>query len=147
MYDIGVMGVKIKDIMSNSVLSADSGQSVCEVARMMREHDVGAVPVFERDVIAGIVTDRDIVMRCVAAGKSPSECSAGEIMSVGAVSVTPNQSFADAAKIMAAVKIRRLPVIEDGRLVGMLSFGDIARSRTDGAEISEAISEISTPFQ
>lgn len=143
----GVMDVKIKDIMSHSVLSADSGQSVCEVARMMREYDVGAVPVFERDVIAGIVTDRDIVMRCVAAGKSPFECSAGEIMSGGAVSVTPNQSVADAAKIMAAVKIRRLPVIEDGRLVGMLSFGDIARSGTDGAEISEAISEISTPFQ
>ena len=139
--------MKVKDVMSKTVVAADSGQSVCEVARLMREHDVGAIPVFERDVIAGIVTDRDVVLRCVAAGKDPSECRAGEIMSGGAVSVTPNQSVADAARIMAAVKIRRLPVIDDGRLAGMVSFGDIARSRADDAEISEAISEISTPFK
>ena len=139
--------MKIKDIMSKTVVAAESGQPVFEVARLMREHDVGAIPVFERDVIAGIVTDRDIVLRCVAAGKSPAECTAGEIMSGGAVSVTPNQSVADAAKIMAAVKIRRLPVIEDGRLAGMVSFGDVARSRADDTEISETISEISSPFR
>lgn len=139
--------MKIKDVMSKTVLAADGNQSVCEVARLMREHDIGAIPVFEHDVIAGIVTDRDIVLRCVADGKSPSECSACEIMPGGAVSVTPNQRVADAAKIMAAVKIRRLPVIDNGRLVGMLSLGDVAKSKTDAAEISEAISEISTPFQ
>jgi len=138
--------MKIKDIMSKSIISANSEQSAYEVARMMREHDVGAVPVFEKDVIAGIVTDRDIVLRCVAAGKNPIECSVSEIMSGGAVSVTPNQSVGDAAKIMAVVKIRRLPVIENGKLTGMLSFGDIARSGADDAEISEAISEISRPF-
>ena len=108
--------MKIKDIMSKSIISANSEQSAYEVARMMREHDVGAVPVFEKDVIAGIVTDRDIVLRCVAAGKNPIECSVSEIMSGGAVSVTPNQSVGDAAKIMAVVKIRRLPVIENGKL-------------------------------
>jgi len=139
--------MKIKDIMSKSIISANSEQSAYEVARMMREHDVGAVPVFEKDVIAGIVTDRDIVLRCVAAGKNPIECSVSEIMSGGAVSVTPNQSVGDAAKIMAVVKIRRLPVIENGKLTGMLSFGDIARSGADDAEISEAISEISRPFE
>ncbi len=138
--------MKIKDIMSKSVIAADGGQSAYEVARMMREHDVGAIPVFEKDVIAGIVTDRDIVLRCVAAGKNPSECKVSEIMSGGAVSVTPNQSIGDAAKIMAVVKIRRLPVLENGRLTGMLSFGDIAKSGAVDAEISEAISEISRPF-
>ncbi|MBP5207635.1 MAG: CBS domain-containing protein [Clostridia bacterium] len=139
--------MKIKDLMSKNVVAAESGRSVCDVARLMRENDVGAIPVFERDVLAGIVTDRDIVLRCVAAGKDPAECTAGEIMSGGAVSVTPNQSVADAARIMAAVKIRRLPVIDDGRLAGMVSFGDIARSRADDTEISEAISEISSPFR
>lgn len=138
--------MKIKDIMSKTVIAADGEQSAYDVARMMREHDVGAVPVFQKDVIAGIVTDRDIVIRCVAAGKNPTECSINEIMSGGAVSVTPNQSVGDAAKIMAVVKIRRLPVLENGRLAGMLSFGDIARSGADDTEISEAISEISRPF-
>ena len=138
--------MKIKDIMSKRVIAADSGQSAYDVARMMHEHDVGAIPVFEKDVIAGIVTDRDIVLRCVATGKNPVECSVGEIMSGGAVSVTPGQSIGDAAKIMAVVKIRRLPVLENGKLTGMLSFGDIARSGANDTEISEAISEISKPF-
>lgn len=108
-------------------VSADT--PVAEVARIMQASDIGAVPVGRDDRLIGMITDRDIVLRLVAAGRDGARTTAAEIMTPGIVYCRAGQSLKDAVGIMERRKLRRLPVIDDDRrLVGMLSLGDIAHA-------------------
>src|SRR5919112_3031778 len=116
----------IRDIMTSDPVSVEPDTTIEEVATLMKEEDIGAVPVVEDGELAGIVTDRDIVLRCIAEGKDATECTADEVMSNDVRTITPDTSTDEAARIMGDKQIRRLAVVEDGKLLGMVSIGDLA---------------------
>ena len=135
----------VNDVMSKKVVAGLPGATLEEAARLMKEHDVGVLPVVSGGELKGLVTDRDIVLQCVAAGKEPSQVKAYQIMTKDVVSVSPGQTVSEAARLMGKEQIRRLPVLKDGVIDGMISMADIAR-RHAGPEVAAAISEISEPF-
>jgi len=137
--------LKLKDIMTKNVSVAEPDETVKEVARKMKEFNVGAIPVVNADRPVGIVTDRDIVLRNVSEDRSASASRVGEIMSSELVYGTPDMEVDDAAAIMARHQIRRLPVVEDEKLVGMVSIGDLATRDRFTDEAGEALSDISYP--
>ena len=135
----------ISDMMSPNVVSITPEESTALAARLLYRHNIGALPVCGDDGrLRGIVTDRDIVLRCVAAENDPTTTPVKEIMSKGVVSVSPNDDVRVATRIMAAEQIRRLPVLTNGKVVGMISLGDLAKTQAYDMEASKALSEIST---
>ena len=113
-------------------------------ARLLARHQLGALPVCGEDGgLRGIVTDRDIVTRCVAAETDPHKVPVREIMSRNCAVISPEEDAAEAARLMGAGQVRRLPVLEDGKVVGMVSLGDLAKCRACDMEAAEALSEIS----
>lgn len=137
--------MKVRDLMSRDVASVSPDSQVEEVARMMKEMNIGSVPVCKAGSIVGIVTDRDIVVRELAMGKNPMSCKVEEVMTYGISTAAPDMDIHDAAKLMADKQIRRLPVVENNRLVGMLAIGDLAiRDRLED-DAGEALSDISKP--
>jgi len=118
--------MKVKQAMHKGVQWVDPATSVETLARLMRGHDIGAIPIGENDRLIGMVTDRDIVCRCIAAGLDPNTATARDVMSEGIVFCLEKQELDDAARIMEMKKIRRLPVINGKkRMTGMLSLGDV----------------------
>ncbi|MCL2367596.1 MAG: CBS domain-containing protein [Oscillospiraceae bacterium] len=134
----------VSDLMSPNVVSITPEESTSLAARLLYRHNIGALPVCgEGGNLCGIVTDRDIVLRCIAAENDPVTTPIKEIMSKGVVSVSPNDDARVATRIMAAEQVRRLPVLSDGKVVGMVSLGDLAKTRSHDVEASKALSEIS----
>ncbi len=127
------MGKSIRELMTENPRTVATDQSIVEAARIMRDDDVGLVPVVEGDRLVGVVTDRDLAIRVLAEGKD-GETPVSEIASKDVVTVDPQQSLDEAARLMAQHQIRRLPVCEeDGRLVGILAQRDIALATSDSA--------------
>ncbi|MCX7694506.1 MAG: CBS domain-containing protein [Caloramator sp.] len=137
--------MKVKDIMTREVVTVTPTTPVTEVASLMKSYNIGSVPVCEGNRVVGIITDRDIVLRDVAYGKNPSEVLARDVMTVGLTTINSDKDIHDAARLMAEKQIRRLPVVEDGRLVGMLALGDIAVTNRLHDDAGEALSDISKP--
>jgi CBS domain-containing protein len=137
--------MKVRDIMTPNPRTAEPDTTLEEIATLMKEEDVGVIPVMEDNRVAGIVTDRDIVVRCIAAGKDPTECVAEDIMTEGVNTIEPDADIDEAADLMAETQVRRLAVVENGRLVGMLSLGDIAVKAGDEEEetTAETLEEVS----
>ena len=134
----------VSEVMSKRIISLSNLATALDAAKLMSIHNIGALPVLEKGQVKGIITDRDITLRCVAEGRDPNQVKATDIMTTGAATVSTGQTVEEAAGIMSREQIRRLPVIENGHLAGMLSIADVARIR-HGEEISEAIYEISKP--
>jgi CBS domain-containing protein len=143
----GCVVLKIRDIMTHRVAFVNPQTTVVEAAQLMQKHDVGAIPVCEGEKILGIVTDRDIVVRNIAHGKDPHSTPVREVMTTDVKSVTPEMNLSQAAGIMADQQIRRLPVLENERLVGMVSLGDLATKAKFDVEISQALGDISFPSE
>ncbi len=136
--------MKIKEVMTNPAVSITGEDTVCEAARVMQAHNIGAVPVVNgRQEVVGIVTDRDIVIRNTARGKDACETKVKDIMTGKVDTVKPDMDVRDAAKKMAQEKIRRIPVVEDGALIGMVALGDIAIEPDFKTEVSSALLNIS----
>jgi CBS domain-containing protein len=126
------MAESIRDVMTNDPRSVESGASVVEAARLMRDADAGLIPVVEGGTLVGTVTDRDIAVRVVAEGRSPESVTVGEIASRDLVTIDPQQELDEALRLMARHQVRRLPVVEeDGKLVGIVAQADIARNASD----------------
>jgi CBS domain-containing protein len=123
------MARSVGDIMTRNPRTVDAGDSVAEAARQMRDGDFGSVLVLDNGRVDGIVTDRDIAVRAVAEGRDPESTQVSEIYSTGVATVEPSQSIEDAVQTMREHDIRRLPVVENGRPVGILSLGDLAVER------------------
>src|SRR5262245_45438945 len=118
--------MKVKQAMHKGVRWVGPGTPVDELSRLMREHDIGAIPIGENDRLIGMVTDRDIVCRCLAAGLDAKTATARDVMTEGIVFCLDKQELDDAARLMETRKVRRLPVIDGKkRMVGMLSLGDV----------------------
>lgn len=132
----------VKDLMSRDIIAVLPGDTALDAARLMQEYNIGALPVVSAGEVRGMITDRDIVTRCVAAGKNAYETKVGDMMSTDIAFVSPEQPVRDAVRLMGAEQVRRLPVVKDGYIDGMISLADIVR-RHQGPEIAEAISEIS----
>jgi CBS domain-containing protein len=123
------MARSVGDIMTRDPRTVEAGDSVAEAARQMRDGDFGSVLVLDNGRVDGIVTDRDIAVRAVAEGRDPESTQVSEIYSTGVATVEPSQSIEDAVQTMREHDIRRLPVVENGRPVGILSLGDLAVER------------------
>jgi CBS domain-containing protein len=120
------MARSVGDIMTRNPRTVDAGDTVVEAARQLRDGDFGSVLVLRDGRVEGIVTDRDIAVRAVAEGRDPESTQVSEIGSTGVATVEPNQSIEEAVQTMREHDIRRLPVVENGRPVGILSLGDLA---------------------
>jgi CBS domain-containing protein len=121
----------IRDAMTSNPTTVQPSATVQEAAQAMKSEDVGSVPIVEGERLVGVVTDRDLAIRVLAAGKS-ADTPLSEIASKDIVTVDPQQSLEEAARLMAEHQVRRLPVCEeDGRLVGMLAQADVAQSGHD----------------
>jgi CBS domain-containing protein len=137
------MAESIRDLMTTNPRSLESGSTVIEAARLMRDEDAGIIPVVEGEKLVGTVTDRDIAIRVVAEGKSPESVTVGEIASRELITIDPQQELDEALRLMARHQIRRLPVVEeDGRLVGIVAQADIARNASD-TQTGDLVEDIS----
>ena len=137
--------MKLREIMSTPVVRIHPGENVAVAARMLEHYNIGAMPVCGNDGrLQGMITDRDIVTRCLAAGRSPSNTTVGEVMTAGIVAVRPDMEVSTAAALMGSRQVRRLPVMENGRLCGMVSLGDLSLKEESSMEAGDALTEISS---
>ncbi|MGI6727608.1 MAG: CBS domain-containing protein [Anaerovoracaceae bacterium] len=136
--------MKVKDLMSNSIICARPETSIEQVAKQMRQADVGSIPICDdQDKVLGIITDRDIVVRALSSDENNK--NAEDIMTQHPISATPNMDIHQAALLMAKNQIRRLPVVDNNRLIGYLSMADYARKSIYVDEAGDALSAISKP--
>jgi CBS domain-containing protein len=138
------MEKSVREAMTASVSSVSPSQSLADAAEVMKGQNIGSVPVVEEGRLKGIVTDRDIVTRAVAERRDPQSMKVEEIASHDLVTVEANQDLDEALALMAHHKVRRLPVVEDGQLVGMLAQADVALEARD-ARVGEMVGQISRP--
>lgn len=137
--------MKVREIMTTNVTTARENSTLREVADQMKSLNVGCIPVCDSsNRPIGIVTDRDIVLRSVASGSNADE-QVRNVMSSSVISVSPDTDVHEAARIMAENQIRRLPVVENGKLVGILAIGDLAVRNIYVNEAGDALSSISQP--
>ena len=137
-----MIALKIKEIMTTDVRTISANDSISEAANIMKQLDVGSVPVVDNNLLVGIITDRDLVLRALAMGKNAQE-RVSNIMSKNITTVTPEDDVHKAADIMASKQIRRLPIVENDRLVGIVSIGDMAVEDIFENEAGEALHTIS----
>lgn len=136
--------MRIRDIMTKDVATLRSDDTIERAARLMKQYDVGSIPVCTDDKIIGIITDRDIAIRSVAPGQV-SEQRVGDVMSTNLVIGNPDMDVQDAASIMSDRQIRRLPIVENNSLVGIVSLGDISLESSTRGSAEEALKNISKP--
>jgi CBS domain-containing protein len=123
------MAQQIRELMTLNPVSMPGTASVYEAARAMRDHDIGDVIVIEHDQVCGIVTDRDSAVRLVAEAQDPAATTLATICSHSLLTVTPTDSIEEAMRLMRLHAVRRLPVVEAGKAVGIVSLGDLAVER------------------
>ncbi len=137
--------MKLRDIMTNQVVKIHPEETVTVAARMLERNNIGAIPVCAGDGrLCGMLTDRDIVTRCIAAGKTPQTTAVREVMTGKVYVGRPDMEVSLAAGLMGREQIRRLPVMENGRLCGIVSLGDLARKEESSIEAGDALTEISS---
>ncbi|MBV9790226.1 MAG: CBS domain-containing protein [Chloroflexi bacterium] len=137
--------MQISEIMTSNVQTVTPDTDLVTVAKYMKDLDVGVIPVVEGEQLVGLITDRDIVIRAVAMGKQAKEVQVREHMSPSPTTVSPNDNVNQAAEIMAREQIRRLPVVENGKLVGIVSIGDVAVDARKDKLTGDALEQISEP--
>ena len=137
--------MKVRDIMTKNVAYINPNSTVVEAAQLMQKHNVGVIPVMDQNGILGMVTDRDIVVRNIAHGNNPQNTPVKDVMSSQVTTVSPDMDVNDVSAIMADKQIRRVPVMEGSRIVGIVALGDIATNPRMDVEASDALSEISKP--
>ena len=136
--------MQVREIMTRDVTALAPTATIAEVAQHMRYLNVGSIPLMQNDRLVGVITDRDIVVRVVADGLDPHLEQAEMHMTREPITVTPDTSVAEAARVMASKQVRRLPVVEGGRLVGYLALGDLAVQDKD-KRVGDTLEHISEP--
>ena len=131
------MADTIQEVMTPNPRTVETESPLRQAAEIMRDQDVGSVVVTEGDDVCGIVTDRDIAVRAVAAGHDPNETKVAEVCNRDVVSLSPDQSVDDAIRLMRNENIRRLPVLEGGKAVGIVSLGDLAIARDPDSALGD----------
>ncbi len=132
----------IKDLMTSNPTTCEPSTTVVDAAKVMAQEDIGPVPIVEGGKLVGLVTDRDLVVRVLAEGKDPTSTTIGEIATADLTTVTPDSDLQEALDLMSANQVRRLPVVQDGRLVGIVAQADVARA-ADEEKTGEVVQDIS----
>ncbi|MGI8617135.1 MAG: CBS domain-containing protein [Actinomycetota bacterium] len=135
------MGQQVKEVMTPGPITLDRDASLAEAARLMRDRGIGDVIVVEGDDAEGIVTDRDIVIRGVAEGADPNTTRLGQVLSGDLTSVAPDDPVERALELMREKAVRRLPVLEGGKPVGVVSLGDLAIQQDAGSVLADISNE------
>ena len=135
--------MKLREIMTNPVIRIRPDEPVAVAARTLTQYNIGILPVCGYDgSLCGLVTDRDIVTRCLAAGRSPASTTVRDVMTARIVSARPDMEAGAAAHLMGREQVRRLPVVENGKLCGMVSLGDLANREESAPDASDALTRI-----
>ena len=135
--------MKIREIMTAPAVQIQQNETVEVAARTMARYNIGAMPVCGADGrICGVLTDRDMVTRCLAAGRRPEQTRVADVMSGNVVSAGPDMDVAVAAHLMGRKQVRRLPVVENGKLLGMVSLVDMANREDSSLDAADALSDI-----
>ena len=137
--------MKIKDIMTKDITSVKSDDTIERAAQLMKQYDVGSIPVCSSDKVIGIITDRDIALRCVAAGQDTKQQKVCDIMTPDPAVGSPEMNVNDAVKLMGERQIRRLPIVENNSLVGIVALGDISLEPALQDKAENALKDISQP--
>lgn len=136
--------MEIKDIMTQGVVSIHPSESVEVAARTMTQYNIGALPVCVNGKLCGMLTDRDIVTRCLAANRQPANTQVKQVMTEQVTSVRPDMETGAAAHLMGRLQIRRLPVVENGQLCGMVSLGDMAVREETVLDAGDVLADVSS---
>lgn len=136
--------MKVREVMTKQPTTVEPDATLGEVATLMKQEDCGSIPVVEGGRLVGIVTDRDIVVRGIAAGVDPKTQRVSKVMSSDPITIGPDADITDAEKKMAERQIRRLPVVDGGKLVGIIVTAQIARAGNERT-VGETLKEISEP--
>lgn len=135
--------MKVREIMTKNVVRIHPDEPVEVAARALAQYNVGVMPVCGNDGrICGVVTDRDLVTRCVAAGRSAGTTSVKDVMTGRVIAANPEMDVSAAAHLMGREQVRRLPVVENGKLCGMISLGDMANREENMMDAADALAEI-----
>ena len=135
--------MKIRDVMTNQVIRIHPEESVAVAARALTHYNVGVLPVCGADgTLCGVVTDRDLVTRCVASGKTAEKTQVRDVMTGRVICAPPDMEVGVAAHLMGREQIRRLPVVEQGKLCGMVSLGDLASHEETASNAADALEDI-----
>lgn len=135
--------MKVREAMTSPAIRIQKNETVEVAARTLAHYNIGALPVCGSDgKVCGVVTDRDLVTRCIAAGRSPGNTTVGQVMSGNVVEVSGDMDTGEAARLMGQKQIRRLPVMENGKLRGMISLGDITKAAPE--ETGRVLGQISS---
>ncbi|AKL83655.1 CBS domain-containing protein [Bacillus atrophaeus] len=132
----------ISNSMTKQVATVSSTQTIQEAAALMHQHNVGAIPVVDQGVLQGMLTDRDIALRTTAQGRD-GQTPVSEVMSSNVISGNPNMSLEEASELMAQHQIRRLPIVDNNNLVGIVALGDLAVNQLSNDSAGEALTNIS----
>lgn len=133
--------MKLQEVMTTETFSCKPDDSIQEIAKAMKEHGIGSLPIVDDDKVIGIVTDRDIVLEAIAENKT--DVTAKDIMTDNPITGTPDMDIEDASIRMAEYQIRRLPIVENEKLIGYVAIGDLAVKDETDEEAGDALSEIS----
>lgn len=137
--------MKIREVMTNTVVRIHPEESVSVAARALTNYNIGVLPVCGSDGrLCGVVTDRDIVTRCLAANHTPGSTTVREVMTTNVITARADMDTVIAASLMGREQIRRLPVTENGRLCGIVSLGDLAIKEETSSDAGDALTEISS---
>ena len=139
--------MKVREVMQSPVVCIGPGQSVEAAAKVFERYNIGALPVCTaQGMLCGMLTDRDLVIRCLAMGKLPSATCVREIMTKQVISINPDMDAAVAAHLMGRKRVRRLPVVKCGKVQGILSLDDLAGNEQNVYDAADALGEISAYF-
>lgn len=137
--------MKVKDVMTSPVIQIGAEESVAVAARTLTHYNIGVLPVCGSDgKLCGVITDRDIVTRCLAANRSAQDTTVREVMTSQVHSVRPDMDAGAAAHLMGRQQVRRLPVVDNGKLCGVISLGDLANTEEGSYDATDALSEITS---
>jgi len=139
--------MKAKDIMTKNVAYIKPDSTVTEAAKLMQQHNVGSIPVCDQTGVVGMVTDRDIVVRNVITGSDPQSTPVSNIMTTKVATVTPDTDIELVSDIMSKNQVRRIPVVDNKTLVGIVALGDLATDKRFDVEASGALTDISRPVK
>ena len=134
--------MKVYDVMSTELIQIDPAETTAAAARLLSRHNIGFLPVCKNGNLVGVVTDRDIVLRCVAAGLPADSTSVSQVMTQRVITVSPDDDLKLASGKMATEQVRRLPVVQDRRLVGIVSLGDLAKQPDYSLEAAECLCDV-----
>ncbi len=137
--------MKVRDIMSTQVVRIQAVEPVEVAARTLTHYNIGVLPVCGSDGrLCGVVTDRDLVTRCMAPGRSAGELKVQDVMTSRVITAGPDMDVGAAAHLMGREQVRRLPVVENGRLCGMVSLGDLASTENGSLDAADALADITS---